>query len=474
MEIEELKARFSAQKAAFAGRNARTYGERIDALESLLGAVLRFEDKLVESLNQDFGNRASQETRLLEIFPVVDEIRHSKRHLKAWMKPERVSTNWQFSPSRAYIMKQPLGVVGIMGAWNYQILLTLSPLVNVLAAGNHALIKPASAAPATAEVLAELIASAFPADYVSVVTGGPEIGSAFSGLPFDHIIFTGSGRVGRIVMREAAANLTPVTLELGGKSPALVHDSYPIAKAADRICGAKFWNAGQTCVAPDYALVPEAAVSAFLDAAIEVVRRRLPSPSSNGDYTRMINAAGWERMRALVEDARAKGAKVVQVHAEGERFEAAHRAYPPTLVVNVREDMRIMQEEIFGPILPIVGHRSLDEAIRFVNERDRPLAFYYFDDDFGRVRNVLERTTAGGVTVNDCIFHLPQNNLPFGGVGPSGMGAYHGEEGFNTFSNRKGVMVMSRVLGWLLATFFKPPYNKWSDRVIGFLIWRRK
>lgn len=473
MSIEALKQAFAAQKGAFAQRAPRTYHERLDALDALLGAMVRYEDRLVESFITDFTHRAPQETRLLEIFPVVDEIRHSKRHLKGWMKPERVGTNWQFSPSSARIIKQPLGVVGIMGAWNYQVLLTLSPLVNVLAAGNSAIIKPSEVAPATAEVIRQLIAETFPADYVTVINGGVEVSVAFSTLAFDHIVFTGSGRVGRMVMRAAAENLTPVTLELGGKSPALVHESFPTALAADRIASGKFWNAGQTCVAPDYALVPAKQRDAFLNEAVAVLSRRLPKLLGNPDYTRMVNKAGWERMNALVEDARAKGATVTQINVAGDVPTVENRAFPPTFITDVREDMRVMQEEIFGPILPIVTCESLDDGIRYINQRDRPLALYYFDDDSSRVNQVLERTTSGGVTINDCIFHLPQNNLPFGGVGPSGMGAYHGIDGFNAFSKRKGVMMMSRLVGWALATFLKPPYSKWSDRFIGLLIWRR-
>ena len=426
-----------------------------------------------DSLIADFSHRAPQETRLLEIFPIVDEIRHTKRHLKGWMRPERVAANWQYWPSSGRIIKQPLGVVGIIGAWNYQILLSLSPLVCVLAAGNHAMIKPAGMAPASADVIRNLIAETFPADYVTVISGGTDVSSAFSTLPFDHLMFTGSGRVGKLIMKAAAENLTPVTLELGGKSPALVHESYPVARAADRICAAKFWNAGQTCVTPDYVMVPEALREQFVTEAKAVLMRRLPSLVANSDYTHMINRAAWERMGALVEDARSKGAEVIQINPASEAVSAENRAFPPTLVSNVSDDMRIMQEEIFGPILPITTYRSLEDGIRTINGRDRPLALYYFDNDRSRIDHVLESTTSGGATINDCIFHLAQNNMPFGGVGPSGMGAYHGQDGFNTFSKRKGVMMMSGLMGRIISRFLKPPYTKWSDRVIGFLIGRR-
>ena len=471
---DDLHLRLRAQRESFGRRAPLSYAERVDALDALLAGVLRYEDAFVASLIADFGHRAPQETRLLEVFPVVDEIRHSRRHLRGWMRARSAATNWQFSPSRSRIIHQPLGVVGIIGAWNYQILLTLSPLVNVLAAGNHAMIKPSELAPATAEAIRQMIAETFPPDYVAVVTGGPDISAAFSALPFDHIIFTGSGRVGKLVMRAAAENLTPVTLELGGKSPALVHDEFPLALAADRICAGKFWNAGQTCVAPDYALVPAATAPAFLQAARESVSRRLPKIAANPDYTHMLNRAGWERMAALVEDAKAKGANVVQINPAGEDCNAENRVFPPTLIAGASDSMRVMQEEIFGPILPIVTHDSLADGIQFINRRPRPLALYYFDYDGTRVSQVLEQTTSGGVTVNDCIFHLPQNNLPFGGVGPSGMGAYHGFDGFETFSKKKGVFMQSRLTGWFLARFLKPPYTRWSDLVISLMIWSRR
>ena len=471
--VDQVQQMFAAQRAAFEKRAPLSYAERRDALDALLSGMSRYEDEFIASLHADFGNRAAQETRLLEVFPVMDEIRHSKRHLRSWMRTRSAATNWQFSPSRARIVYQPLGVVGIIGAWNYQILLTLSPLVNVLATGNHALIKPSELAPVTAEAIRRMIAETFPADYVAVVTGGAGISAAFSSLPLDHLVFTGSGRVGKLVMKAAAENLTPVTLELGGKSPALVHEDFPAALAADRICAGKFWNAAQTCVAPDYALVPESRYEEFVTQAKESVARRLPSLVKNPDYTHMINRASWERMAALVEDARTKGAQVIQINPANEDCNAENKVFPPTLIARVNDGMRVMQEEIFGPILPIASCVSLDDGIRFINQRPRPLALYYFDYDSARVNQVLTRTTSGGVTVNDCIFHLPQNNLPFGGVGPSGMGAYHGVDGFAAFSKKKGVFLQSRLVGFLLAWLLKPPYTKWSDRFISLLIARR-
>jgi coniferyl-aldehyde dehydrogenase len=450
------------------------YARRIEALEALLQSIFNYEDKLIGAVKADFGQRPPSETRLLEIFPLADEIRHVKRNLRRWMEPRAVQINWQFLPSRTKVLYQPLGVVGVIGAWNYPVLLTLSPLVNALSAGNHVMIKPSELAPATAEIIGQLISAVFPREYVSVVTGGKEVAAAFAALPFDHLIYTGSDRVGRLVMKAAAENLTPVTLELGGKSPALVHDSYPMATAAERICSAKFWNAGQTCISPDYALVPSLKVQEFARHADGVISRRYPRPASNNDYTRMISSAAWQRMQELVDDAARQGAEVIKVHPANEVFAADSRVFPPTLVLGANESMRLMQEEIFGPVLPIVSYSSLEEALDFINARPRPLALYYFDRNNSRIEQVLSRTVSGGATINDCIFHFPQHGLPFGGVGTSGMGAYHGFDGFATFSKKKGVLLQNGLTGSFLAHGLKPPYTRRSDWLIGLLLRRTR
>jgi coniferyl-aldehyde dehydrogenase len=411
---------------------------------------------------------------LLELFPLVDEIRFVKRNLRRWMRPRSAPANWQFLPSRTKIIYQPLGVVGVIGAWNYPVLLTLSPLVNALSAGNHVLVKPSELAPATAEVLRQMISEAFPEEYISVVTGGPDVASFFSTLPFDHILFTGSERVGKLVMKAAAENLTPVTLELGGKSPALVHESYPMAIAADRVCSAKFWNAGQTCIAPDYALVPLSKVKEFVSECETVLSKRYPQPASNADYTHLISPAAWERMSDLVNDARSKGARVLQVDSKQGNVPAGSRFFPPTLILGANDSMRVMQAEIFGPLLPIVTYSSIEDALRFIRDRPRPLALYYFDRNRSRIGKVLDQTVSGGVAINDCIFHFVQHQLPFGGVGPSGMGAYHGFDGFCSFSKKKGVLLQNSLVGSFLDRALKPPYTSWSDRTIGFLVGQDK
>ena len=459
--IESLRHLFERQRSSFRQCTPLGLGKRLEALEILLQSIVNRQDTIIEAVKADFGQRSAGETRLLEIFPLVDEIRYLKRNLRRWMQPRSATANWQFLPSRAKIVYQPLGVVGVIGAWNYPVLLTLSPLANAIAAGNHVIVKPSELAPATAETLRQMISDR-------------EVASACFALPFGHILFTGSQGVGKLVMKAAAENLTPVTLELGGKSPALVHESYPVATAADRICSAKFWNAGQTCVAPDYVLVPSTRMDEFVHKCEIVISKRYPHPASNADYTHLISQAAWDRMRDLVDDAQSKGACVLQVDSKHGDVPVGSRFFPPTLILGANDLMRVMQEEIFGPILPIVEYSGIDDALGFINARPHPLALYYFDRNESRIKKILEQTISGGVTINDCIFHFVQHQLPFGGVGPSGMGAYHGFDGFSAFSKKKGVLLQNALVGSFLDRAFRPPYTPWSDRAIGLLVGQRK
>ena len=471
---QKLRDAFERQRIGFRQCTPLGLRKRLEALDLLLQSVVNHEDAIVEAVAADFSRRSARETRLLEIFPLVDEIRSVKRNLRRWMQSRNAAANWQFLPSRTKIVYQPLGVVGVIGAWNYPVLLTLSPLVNAIAAGNHVLVKPSELAPATAEILRQMISEVFPDEYVSVVTGGPDVASVFSALPFDHILFTGSERVGKLVMKAAAENLTPVTLELGGKSPALVHESYPMATAADRICSAKFWNAGQTCIAPDYVLVPKNRVDEFVHKCEAVLSKRYPNAASNADYTHLISKAAWERMRDLVDDARSKGARVLRVKSVHGDVPAGSRFFPPTLILGADNSMHVMQAEIFGPILPIVTYSLAEDALTFINDRPHPLALYYFDRNKSRIRKVLNQTVSGGAAINDCIFHFVQHQLPFGGVGPSGMGAYHGFDGFCAFSKKKGVLLQNSIVGSFLDAALKPPYTSRSDRIISFLVGQNK
>jgi coniferyl-aldehyde dehydrogenase len=458
----------AAQRTAFAHRPPDA-PRRVRALRALLKAVRAQREEFVEAISKDFGGRARQETLLLEVFPLVDNIQHAIRHLPQWLRPRPAAAGWQFLPGRARVIYQPLGVVGVIGAWNYPLLLSLSPLVGALAAGNHVMLKPSELAPRTADLMARLISDLFPDDYVTVATGGPETGAAFAALPFDHLLFTGSTRVGKLVMRSASEHLTPVTLELGGKSPALVHPDFPAKTAAARIMAGKLYNAGQTCIAPDYALVEAGAREEFVRRASQAATTMYPRLEDNPDFTRIVNREHYRRLRGLVADALSKGAEAMELNPAGEAVNEENRVFPPTLLWNVSDKMAVMQEEIFGPVLPVATYRSLDEAIEYVNARPRPLALYYFDYNSKRVESVLARTTSGGVTVNDTILHIAQNDLPFGGVGPSGMGSYHGFDGFLTFSKKKGVFLQSRftTLGML-----RPPYGALVRRVTDLLIGR--
>jgi len=461
-----LRELFEKQRAA-CRRGAPDYKQRIAALTALAATVIDRQDDFVRATNEDFGGRARQETLALELAPLVDGIRHTRKHLARWMKPQNFSAGINFFPARARIVHQPLGVVGILGAWNYPTFLSLSPLVDAIAAGNHALVKPSELAPRTAEVLQKLIAQIFPPEYVSVVTGDAQIAAEFTSLPFDHLLFTGSTRVGKLVMRAASENLTPVTLELGGKCPAIVHRDFPLRTAVERIMTGKLYNAGQTCLAPDYILVHQSQRDSFVKLAAEVARTLYPKITGNPDYTRIINHHHFERLNNLVRDAVARGAKAVSLGESENQSDGNDRLFAPVALLDVDDSLLVMQEEIFGPILPVLVYSELEEAIAYINAHPRPLALYYFDCDARRIEHVLTQTSSGGATVNDVIYHVAQNSLPFGGVGPSGMGHYHGRAGFVTFSKKKGVFLQSR---FSTLKFLRPPYGPMADRVIRFLL----
>jgi len=463
---KSLRDLFDAQRAAF-DRGATDYDQRMAALRALEAALLGHQDAIVRATDEDFGGRARQETLLLELAPLVDGIRHARKHLAKWMKPQRVAAGIHFFPAKARIVCQPLGVVGILGAWNYPTLLTLWPLVDALAAGNHAMLKPSELAPRTAEALQRMIAGIFPEEYVAVVAGDAQLAAEFSRLPFDHILFTGSTRVGKLVMKAAAENLTPVTLELGGKCPAILHPDFPLRTAVERVMTGKLYNAGQTCLAPDYVLVHDSQRDEFVKLAAEIARQLYPNWSESRDYTRIISQQHFERLKGLVDDAAARGATVVGLGPSETPAGGTDRWFLPRVLLDVSEGMQVMQEEIFGPILPVLTYRKLDDALQYVNAHAHPLALYYFDNDSRRIDRVLGATRSGGVTVNDVIFHIAQNHLPFGGVGPSGMGHYHGRAGFATFSKQKGVLLQSR---FSPLKFLRPPYGPLTERFIRFLL----
>ena len=437
--------------------------------------LLKRQDDIVQAASQDFGGRPAEETLALEIFPLVNEIRDACRNLKRWMAPRRAPVQWQFRPGKARVMYEPLGVVGILSSWNCPFFLSLAPLVGALAAGNHVLLKPSELAPACAELIESILSDLYPRECVSVIQGGPETAAEFARLPFDHLIFTGSTNIGRHVMRAAAENLVPVTLELGGKSPVIIERGYPLRKAAERILAGKLYNAGQTCVAPDYVLLPRGQSDDFVRMSQDVIARMHPSRTGGRDYTRIINTQHYRRLSDLVRHARDRGARVIPIHPGTENCDESNRVFPPMLVLNVRDDMAIMHEEVFGPVLPVLEYDSVDDAIAYVNARPHPLALYYFDTDKRRARDVIFRTAAGGITVNDCLLHAGQAALPFGGVGPSGMGRYHGFDGFQyvappgleTFSNKKSVFLQG---AWSPLSILHPPYGRYTRGILRLML----
>jgi coniferyl-aldehyde dehydrogenase len=458
---------FDRMKAAYRASPVPTYEERMDRLGRLAQTVKQRQDEITAAVSADYGNRSTRETKIAEVLMLLDGIKYIRKHLKGWMRPEGRQVSMTYKPARAEVHFQPCGVVGVISPWNYPFQLALAPAAAALAAGNRVLIKPSEYTPASSELLKRLCADVFDDTVVGVILGGPEVGDAFSRLPFDHLVYTGSTRVGRLVMRAAAENLVPVTLELGGKSPAIVHDDYPIEKAAARIAWGKWSNAGQTCIAPDYLLVPEHKVEEFVAALTAAATRSYPTLKDNPDYTCIINERHFKRISALVDDAVTKGAKKVEINPAREKLGAEGRKFVPTLLTNVNDGMSVMQEEIFGPVLPILPYKALEDAIAYVNDHPRPLALYYFDSERHRVEHVLERTVSGGASVNETLLHFGIDDMPFGGVGPSGMGAYHGREGFETFSHKKSVLYQAR---WNASGLLAPPYGKRIDRMLKMLI----
>jgi len=462
----DLDRLFSLQRAAFARERYPDLRTRVDRLARLKSLVTDNEARFAAAVDSDFGDRSEHETRLAELYIVAAEIADAQANLPRWMRSERVASPLHLQPGRARIERQPLGVAGIISPWNYPVQLALAPALGALAAGNRVLLKPSELTPATSALLHELVAARFGEDEFAVVLGDAQVGQAFTRLPFDHLFFTGSTVVGRHVALAAAENLTPVTLELGGKSPALFAPDADLALCAPRLMSGKLLNAGQTCIAPDYALVPADRFDAFVTAARAAAARLYPSYAGNPDYTAIINERHYLRLTALIDDARAKGATIVTLAAAGEKLEPGSRKLPPVLILGVNDTMAVMREEIFGPLLPVEAYANVGEAVAKINGRPHPLAFYYFGRDRTECGNVLRQTLAGGVTVNDTLWHFVHKNLPFGGVGASGSGAYHGEATFLTFSHRKAVFVQPR---FAASRMLYPPYGKLFEKVLGLL-----
>ena len=459
----EAQRVFALQRAAYLQHPYPSYAERFAHLTKLERLLVDNATAIAEAISADFGHRAFEESMMAELFTSVDGIRDARKHLKKWMRPQRRHVSVLFATGSNRVIPQPKGVVGIVSPWNYPLFLTAGPLTSVLAAGNRAMVKMATNSQHLCRLLAEKCQALFPEDVVAILPGVRA--GDFSTLPYDHIIFTGSADAGRTVMRSAAENLTPVTLELGGKSPTIVCDDFDVDEAASRILYAKFLNAGQTCLAPDYVLVPEAKRDQFVAAARRIMPERYPD-TNQPSYTSVIDEKSYRRLRATLEDAEKKGAQVVPL-VPGMTFNDQFRKIPPHLVLDANDDMVIMQEEIFGPLLPVKTYRTLDEVITYVNGKDRPLGFYIFTNDKAREEQLLYSTISGGVSVNNCMLHVAQHDMPFGGIGASGMGHYHGYEGFLEFSKLRPVFTNPRLS---LLHMFYPPYTAKHRRLLDLLI----
>lgn len=461
-----LQSLLAAQKRAFLEDPCPSADTRCERLRSLSRVLRSHQQALVDALSADFGQRSPAESRIGDVMTIEMEIRHAIRHVARWMRRSQRSVELLFRPNTAHVVYQPKGVVGIIAPWNFPVYLALGPLVTALAAGNRAMLKMSEFSPHTTRALRAMLAEAFTVEQVVVLGGEVRVAQDFSALPFDHLVFTGSTTVGRQVMRAAAEHLVPVTLELGGKSPAIVSRSADLNKAASRLAHGKSFNCGQICVAPDYAFVPRERLDEFVRLVVARFRDMHPGGSvADPEYSNVVTPRHALRIHQLIDDARQKGARIVACE-EG----AAGQRIPLHLVLDATPDMRVMQEEIFGPLLPVLVYDRVDEVIDYVQRHDRPLAMYWFGHDAAEYRKIAHHTHAGGITINDWGWHVFQNDLPFGGIGPSGMGSYHGIEGFHALSHAKSVF---RERPWFPMTLFHPPYGNWIQRfVVGLYLGR--
>jgi coniferyl-aldehyde dehydrogenase len=456
-----LESLLRAQREAFIAEGEVTARVRRDRLGRLIDALLTHQQQLVEAAASDFGQRPAAITRFMDVLPALAGLRLARRRVRRWMRTRHPSLALPAGAPGAHgkIRSQPLGVVGVISPWNFPIALSLGPLAGILAAGNRAMVKPSELTPSVSALLQQMIASRFDPRELTVVTGDSALAQSFASLPFDHLLFTGSTAIGRQVMTAAAEHLVPVTLELGGKCPVIVGRSAQLSRTVDRILLVKLANSGQICVAPDHVWLPEESLESFVSLARAWVAQAYPGLPDNPDSTHIISERHAARLQELLADAQARGAQIVPLVSGELGASGGGCAVMPALILGATPAMRIMQEEIFGPLLPVMGYRTLEEPINATNAAPRPLALYYFGHDRSEEREVLARTHSGGVTVNDVGMHFLAEELPFGGIGASGMGAYHGETGFHRFSHARAVFHQSRldVAGW---AGMRPPYGK--------------
>ena len=465
---EKLEELFKAQRAAFHAELPVSYDIRMSRINRTAKMIHEHQDEICAAVSNDFGHRSSHQTVMTDLMSVVGHAKDHQKNLRKWMRAEKRKVDFPLNllGASGQVEYQPKGVVGVISPWNFPVNLAFDPAIGAFGAGNRVMIKYSEFCPESGELLKKLVAEYFSPEEMVLITGGPETGKAFSEIPWDHLIFTGGGGIARHVMGAAAKNLTPVTLELGGKSPTIIGPDADVQLATQRIAMGKMMNAGQICLAPDYLMVPQDKEDAVVDGIIASVTVQYPTLISNDDYTSVINARHKERLEGLIADAVEKGAKQTVVNPGNEDFSNTNsNKMPLTVLQNVNDDMRVMQEEIFGPVLPVKTYRNLDEVVEYVNDHDRPLGLYYFGESEADKRKLLDRTISGGVTVNDVIFHVTPHDLPFGGVGPSGMGSYQGYDGFKTFSHAKAVYRQPKINVAKLAGFM-PPYGKTTEKTM--------
>ena len=469
--INEMHRVLELQKSLNIKEGAPDLELRKDRLDRVIAMVGKYDKHIVKAVNEDFGNRDPVMSAVTEVASVIGPMEHAKKNLRKWMKTEKrkaaiapLGSALSLLGAKAEVRYQPKGVVGAISPWNFPMNLALAPLAGILSAGNRVMHKPSELTPSTSDLLKQMIEEYFDEAEMAVFVGDAEVGAAFSGLAFDHMIFTGGTSIAKHVMKAASENLVPLTLELGGKSPVVVGKNAKIKDTAQRVMQGKTMNAGQICLAPDYALVPEEKVEEFVKASVEVTSEMYPEMKDNDDFTSIINQRHFDRIQGYIEDAKEKGAEVVEINPSNEDFtQQPHHKIPPTIVLNPSDDMKIMQEEIFGPVLPVKTYKDVSEPVNYINSKDRPLGLYYFGEDNAEKEFVLENTTSGGVTVNDVISHIQMEDLPFGGVGPSGMGSYHGYDGFKEFSHAKAVYKQTKFNLMKLAGLV-PPYKEKKEK----------
>ena len=466
--FDNLNEILEKQKKAHLREGPLSVETRKEWIDRCIALLIKYQNEIAEAISEDFGHRSTESSLLADVAGSIGSLKSAKENIKKWVKPEKRKV----TPSilgllgaKLRLEYQPLGTVGVISPWNFPVTLTFGPLGSIFAAGNRAMIKPSEFTPKTSELMKKMFEEAFSEEEVAVFTGGPDLGEAFSSLPFDHLLFTGATSIAKHVMRAASENLVPVTLELGGKSPVIISKKSNFDVSVNRVMAGKTMNAGQICLAPDYVFIPKDKKEDFISQSKKVVTEMYPSLKDNPDYTSVINQRHYDRLQGYVEEAKEKGFEVIEINPSNEDFsQQAHHKIPPTLIVDPDDSLSVMKEEIFGPILSVKTYDSIKDTVDYINSKDRPLGLYYFGDDKEEMQNVLENTTSGGVTINDVVFHVGQDNAPFGGVGPSGTGSYHGVEGFKNFSHTKTIYTQSKFDG--LFGLFRPPFGSKAKSAI--------